>query len=163
MRQQDFMGRWMPESHERHEIFSREYYWSPAHKYFQKDYYEGGQWRRLKNRLSDETIALAMVTGENYFWEEGYDQSKEGTLHILKPCVDIYEKMKMSHSDREGEFIDENGELICFDPSVYQNCKPHLLVRKNDFLRYLSDNGLQVIWTVLGEKNIIWDWSSRRA
>jgi hypothetical protein len=32
--QQDFMGRWMPESSDRYEIFSREYYWSSAHQYF---------------------------------------------------------------------------------------------------------------------------------
>ncbi len=162
MKRQDFLGRWMPESHEKQEIFSREYYWSQAYKYFQRDYYGGNQWQELTSRLRDKTIACVMVTSENYFWDKGTDQSKKGTLNFLKPCADIFNKMKMSYSDKEGEFINENGELICFDPSVYNNCKPHLLVRKNDFLKYLNENKLQVIWALLGEKNIVGDWASNR-
>lgn len=162
MKKQDFLGRWMPESHERHEVFSREYYWSDAYKYFQRDYYGGSPWRKLENRLEDETIASVMVTAENYFWDEGNDRSKDGNLNFLKPCIEIYDKMKMSYSKKEGEFHNKDGELICFDPSVYHACKPHLLVRKVDFLEYLAGSNLRAVWTVLGEKNIIGDWSSQK-
>lgn len=162
MKKQDFLGRWMPESHERHEVFSREYYWSDAYKYFQRDYYEGSPWRKLENRLENKTIASVMVTTENYFWDEGNDRSKEETLNFLKPCTDIYYKMNMLYSKKEGEFHNKNGELVCFDPSVYHACKPHLLIKKVDFLKYLKENNLQIVWNVLGEKNIIGDWSSQR-
>ena len=31
---QNFSGRWMPECREKYELFYREYYWSPAYKYY---------------------------------------------------------------------------------------------------------------------------------
>jgi hypothetical protein len=162
MSRQSFMGRWMPESHERFEVFNREYYWSPAYKYFQKEYYDGGRWRSLMSRKHDKSLAQVIVTCENYFWEEGFDQSKEKPLSFLKPCLDVYEKMGMSCSDKEGEFVNAKGEVICFDPSVYHDCKPSLLVRKQDFLDYLKENELCVVWTVLGEKIVTGDWHSSK-
>lgn len=155
---QSFMGRWMPESQDNYQIFSREYYWSFAHKYFQKEYYDSGQWQNVRNRGSDKTVAQVMVTSESYHWEEEFDESKESTLHILKPCADLYEKLKLVYSDREGEFVDEQGELICFDPSVYHNCKSFLLIQKDNLLKYLQENDLQILWTILGEKIIIGGW-----
>ena len=157
-KRQNFIGRWMHEAHDKSDVFSREYYWSAAYKYFQKEYYSGVQWRNVHNQGSEKTIAQVMVTCESYLWDEEFDASKDSTLHIFKPCADLYEKMKLNYSDREGEFVDKDGTLICFDPATYHNCKSLLLVRKDNLLRYLHENELQIIWTILGEKNIIGGW-----
>jgi hypothetical protein len=104
-----------------------------------------------------------MVTCESYHWEEEFDASKDSTLHILKPCSDLFDKMKLVYSSREGDFTDQSGRLICFDPSAYRNCKSVLLIRKNNLQQYLQENNLQILWTVLGEKNIVGGWAERKA
>jgi len=70
--------------------------------------------------------------------------------------------MKLIYSNREGEFVDKSGKLICFDPSVYHDCKSFLLIKKDNLLKYMRENNLQIIWTVLGEKNIIGGWLARK-
>jgi len=73
---QDFMGRWMPQNSNRYEIFSREYYWSPAHKYFMSEYYEGTKWREIHDKKAGEFIAPVIVPTESFLWEEEFDKSK---------------------------------------------------------------------------------------
>jgi hypothetical protein len=148
--QQDYMGRWMPQNHDKYEIFSREYYWSPAYEYS-----EGTELREVCDPTTDEFIASVRVTTESFLWEEEFDNSKEETIRFLKPCKYIYEKMQLSYSKREGEFTNENGEVVCFAPSVYYNSNSYLLIKKEPFLRFLQENNLKIIWTILGEKNII--------
>lgn len=153
--QQDFMGRWMPESSDRYEIFSREYYWSQAHQYFMNEYYNGLEWRDVIDPNSNQHIAKVIVPTESFLWEEEFDKSKEDAIRFLKPCTNIYRDMNLKYSRKEGEFLNSTNEVICFDTSVYYNSKSHLLIRKIPFLKYLQENKLTIIWTVLGEKQII--------
>ena len=154
-KEQNFMGRWMPESSDRYEIFSREYYWSPAYKYFLTEYYNGNEWKEIFDPRSDKLIDSVIVTTESYLWEEEFDYSKEETLSFLKPCNAIYQGMSLSFSRNEGEFIDENNEKICFAANVNNNSRSFLLIKKKPFLEYLEKKGLDIFWTILGEKQII--------
>lgn len=158
---QDFMGRWMPESSPRHEVFSREYYWSPAYKYFNKEYYGGTEQNEVHDNLTGEFIGEVILTTKDFLWEEEFDKSKEDTISFLKPSKHIFENMKLIFSEKEGEFIDSKGEIICFAPSVYYDSKSYLLIKKKPFIKYLKENKLRIIWTVLGEKNIIGGHSIR--
>jgi len=142
-------------------MFSREYYWSPAYKFFQKEYYDGNEWKKVHGQHDDKTVTKVLVTTESFVWEEEFDYSKEETIRFLKPCSRIYENMNLGYSDKEGIFIDETNEIICFDPSVYYNCKSFLIIKKARMMEYLKENDLQIIWTVLGEKNITGIDSSR--
>ncbi|HAM98633.1 MAG TPA: ATP-binding protein [Marinilabiliales bacterium] len=152
---QDFMGRWMPESTDRYEVFSREYYWSPAHNYFMSEYYGGEEWRDIHDNETGVFIASVMIPTEGFLWEEEFDKSKEETISFLKPCRNIFEGMNLQYSDQEGAFIDNTGEIICFATNVYHNSKSHLIVKKEPFIKYLKKNGLNILWTVLGEKQVI--------
>ena len=67
----------------------------------------------------------------------------------------------MRYANKEGHFIDEGGELICFDPSIYHESNPCLMVRKDKLMEFLSDNNLIICWTLIGEKQIISPISSR--
>jgi len=158
---QDFMGRWMPENSSRYEVFSREYYWSPAYKYFNKEYYNGIELREVHDQETGVYISKVMLTADDFLWEEEFDRSKEDTISFLKPSKHIYENMKMLYSKQEGEFTDENGNVLCFAPSVYNDSKSYLLIKKQPFLNYLKENKLKIIWTVLGEKNIVGGHSNR--
>jgi hypothetical protein len=152
---QDFMGRWMPESSDRYEIFSREYYWSPAHKYFTTEYYGGSEWRDIHDNNTGEFIASVIVPTESFLWEEEFDKSKEETIRFLKPCANIYKGMNLSYSRREGEFLNTKNEMVCFATNVYFNSKSFLLIKKGPLIKYLKENNLKIVWTILGEKQII--------
>jgi hypothetical protein len=128
-KEQNFWGRWMPESRDRYELYSRESYWSPAYNFFQQDYYDGESWQPINDPVTDTKICEVMVTADSYMWEEEFDFSKENTLRVFKPAQHIFQNMKLRYSQREGEFLDSNGELVCFDPSVYFDSKQFRLVR----------------------------------
>lgn len=153
--EQEFMGRWMPESGDRYEMFSREYYWSPAQDYFMTEYYGGTEWTEIHDKESGEYIAEVNVTAQGFLWEEEFDKSKEETISFLKLSPVIHKGMDLKDSQREGEFIDNSEVVQCFAPNVYHDSKSYLLVRKNTFLKFLNENNLNVVWTILGEKQII--------
>lgn len=152
---QEFMGRWMPESGDRYEMFSREYYWSPAQDYFMSEYYGGTEWTDVHDKESGQYIAKVNVTAQGFLWEEEFDKSKEDTINFLKPSTVIHKGLGLKDSQREGEFIDNSNLVQCFAPNVYHDSKSYLLVRKSAFLKFLNENNLKIVWTVLGEKQII--------
>jgi hypothetical protein len=153
--EQDFMGRWMPESGDKYEMFSREYYWSAAQNYFMSEYYGGDEWTEVYDRESGEFVAIVNVTAQGFLWEEEFDKSKDETISFLKPSTIIHKGMDLNYSQREGEFIDNSKVVQCFAPNVYYDSKSYLLVRKHSFLKFLNENNLKIVWTVLGEKQII--------
>lgn len=153
--EQEFMGRWMPENGDRYEMFSREYYWSPAQDYFMTEYFGGTEWTEVHDRKSGEYVAEVNVTAQGFLWEEEFDKSKEETISFLKPSTVIHKGMDLKYSQREGEFMDNSEVVQCFAPNVYHDSKSYLLVRKSSFLKFLNENKLKVVWTILGEKQII--------
>lgn len=153
--EQEFMGRWMPESDDRYEMFSREYYWSPAQDYFMTEYYGGTEWTAVHDKESRKYVAEVNVTAQGFLWEEEFDKSKEETIRFLKPSTVIYKGMNLKYSKREGEFKDNSDVVQCFAPNVYHDSKSYLLVRKGSFFKFLNENKLKVVWTILGEKQII--------
>jgi hypothetical protein len=46
-KEKNFMGRWMPESTNRYQMFSREFYWSAANETFSDPYYSGESWSEI--------------------------------------------------------------------------------------------------------------------
>ncbi|HBS6232288.1 Uncharacterised protein [Klebsiella pneumoniae] len=152
---QNFMGRWMPEATNRYELFNREFYWSEAFKFFRSDYYGGSDWILVTDRESGSNIADVSVTSINYLWEEEFDQSKIESLTFLKPSNLIFEKMGLKSGEVEGSFNDKNGIMVCFAAEAVHASKPCLLVKKEPFLTMLSDNGFEIVWTLLGEKGVI--------
>ena len=71
--------------------------------------------------------------------------------------------MGLVFSKNEGEFLNNQGELICFDPSVNNHSLSFLLIEKDAFLKYLEENRIRLLWVVYGEKNIMSGSSSPTA
>ncbi|WP_198931823.1 AVAST type 2 anti-phage system protein Avs2 [Labilibacter marinus] len=153
--EQDFMGDWMPKTNERSELFNREYYWSPAYKYFETEYYGGIEEQDVNDRNTGEFICKVIVPTEDYGWSKEIDKSKDDSVGFLKPCKRLFEKMNLEYSTNEGEFRNANGELICFDTHVYNNTKSYFLIKKDSFVEFLEENKLRIVWSILGEKQII--------
>lgn len=152
---QHFMDRWMPEGANRYQLFNREFYWSEAFQFFKSDYYGGSDWTSVSDQESRVKIADVSVTSVNYLWEEEFDNSKIETLRFLKPSHLIFEKMGLKSGEIEGSFNDKNGTMVCFAAEAVYASKAHLLVKKEPFLTMLSDNGFEIVWTLLGEKGVI--------
>lgn len=152
---QNYMGRWMPEGTDRYQLFNREFYWSEACQFFKSDYYSGSDWTTVSDQESGAKIADVSVTSINYLWEEEFDKSKIETLSFLKPSNLIFEKMGLTSGDIEGSFKDHNGTMVCFSAEAIHASKAHLLVKKEPFLKMLNENGFEIIWTLLGEKDVM--------
>lgn len=137
-----------------YEVFSREFYWS--------DSYRDITHRTddiLENEVQDKNgnihIYKTIMTTNGYLWESSSDHSKESAISFLKPSKYLFENMDLKFSLKEGEFVDKAKNLICFDPSVHNDSHPYLLVKMKPFYEFLKRNNLKLVWSILGEKNII--------
>lgn len=154
-KKQDFMGRWMPESTSRYQMFSREYYWSVANETFNTSYHCGESWSEVYDKSAREIIGKVAVTAIDYRWEQAYDASKESNISFYKPTEILFKLLDLQYSKIEGQLLSKDGQMICFDPCTTHPTHSCLLVRKSDLMTKLEENSLNIFWTVLGEKLII--------
>lgn len=147
---QSFWNNWMPDAKGHYQMFNREFYWSDTYAFFQNPYYGFEEW----SEINDSYPHKIGLTISKYYWESGYDYSKKDSLSMNKPSNILFEGMKMRYSTREGHFVDQNEEIICFDPSIYHESNPYLMVRKDKLIQFLSENNLTICWTLIGEKQI---------
>jgi len=155
-KKQNFGNDWMPRNKGHHQIFNREFYWSTAYSYFQNPYYGFSEWTEIDSYQSNGKYPYKVgLTTAKYYWEEEFDYSKKSSLNMQKPSKILFEGMSMRYSEKEGCFIDENGEVICFDPSIYNESNSYLMVRKDKLTEFLSKNNLTICWTIIGEKQVI--------
>ncbi|MBU7046922.1 MAG: ATP-binding protein [Theionarchaea archaeon] len=150
---QDFMGSWMPESRDLYGVFLGELFWSPACKYYFPEYSSIGEWTRgYDERVPKEVL----VTSEEYSWgHENYDCSLDDVISIYLPARWLVQHMGLRWNGLEGKFSNQEGELVALDPSVQVPGPAALLINRDIFLRFLNDNGYDILWTILGKKNII--------
>ncbi len=157
-RKQHFMGRWMPESHELTGVFLGEFFWSSAFKYKHHDrlYYNHEGWTRQSERDDRQIPKEVLVATDQYMQEfGGEDYSIDDTIKIYLPAKLIAESMKLHWNGVEGHFSDEKNNLIAFDPSVKESGPGALLINRDAFIKFLNDNGYDILWTIIGEKRFI--------
>ena len=154
-RDKNFMGRWMPESGSRHELFSREYYWSPACESFRKQDYREYTWSEIHDQKTRKFIGKVAITAVDYLWEEQFDASKDSAISFYKPTEIIFNLLDLQYSKVEGQLLSKEGQIVCFDPCAIHPTHSCLLVRKDDLMQKLEENDLNIFWTVLGEKLIM--------
>ena len=144
----NFFGRWMPENRECIEVFDREYYWSDA-------FYSSCGSDLWEDLVEDSSIIGQVgIVNYHYFWENEQDFSKESTLSYLKPSRLLCNLLKIHPNEYDEKYSNQMGEIICIDPSVDGKGNSSLLVRKDEMLDTLDENGLDIFWTILGEKYI---------
>jgi hypothetical protein len=142
-------------SKSRYQMFSREYYWAAANKTFSNNYYGGNEWDELHDRKLGKYICNTAQTAIQYLWEEEFDASKEGAITYYKPTELLFRLLDLQYSNVEGQLLNTKKEMICFDPSAITPTLRCLLVKKNDLLKVLKENDLEIIWTLVGEKLMI--------
>lgn len=144
-----------PSQRSLHQIFSREYYWSPAFKFFSKPYYDGEDWCQVTKSRYKDVITKVHRTTEFFNWEEEFDCSKETAIQYCYPTQIIKDGLNLKYSSKDGEFIDNEGNVVCLDPSVNNKSISGVLVKKKTLLEWLDQNNLAIIWNVYGKKQII--------
>jgi hypothetical protein len=149
MRQQNFWGRWMPESSSQTGVFMGEFHWASAYKAVD-NYYNGNPgWGRDGQRELPVPIAQ---TSALYLRERGYDCSIEESVNVRLPTKTLANAMGLHWSGKDGRFNDANSALTVYDPTA-ASAGPHaLLVRREALEKCLSDQNLGLVWMVFGGK-----------
>lgn len=138
----------MPESREVYHAYLGEFFWAPS---VSADYDPEG-WE-----TNDRTPCPVRVTSAGYLWEKGYDKSVDDVVRIALPSRWMWRDMNLNWRGVEGRYFDRSGNLVCFDPSVGEEGPSALLFRPDALTKLLEERGLALIWTVLGEKQILTD------
>lgn len=150
----DDWGNWVglanrrfPDSGDFHGVFLGEFYWARAFGF--EDY---STWVSAKGSGKSKIL----VTTERYVHESsGYDCSVDDTVSILLPTKFIVDEMGLTWKGAAGCLFDQNGSIVASDPSVNQRGPSVSLISRDAFEKFLEDHGLQVVWTLIGEKIIV--------
>lgn len=155
---QNYFNRWMPESHEFYECYLGEYPWAPAFTIFYTPYFNRSGWSdEARNGQGPRIPAKILVTDDAYLSSGSHtDCSTDDGVRVKLPCKWIIDKMQLSQPNIDGRFYDKNGDLISFDPRVYDDDFPSVvLINKTAFSKFLESQGYAMFWTFLSEKMIV--------
>ncbi|AHG65395.1 hypothetical protein [Advenella mimigardefordensis] len=137
----------LPEFHLDSSYFLGEYPWHPKLQ-DQDDWVGGSHWNGLS--------VSVRPTCAHYLSERGgYDYSIDETVRIELPAPWLAKEMGLRLQDgQKPTFVDVDGEICFFDPSVIEPGYQAALVDRDAFLAMLDRKGLAAIWVVAGEKGV---------
>ena len=152
-KKKNWMGRWMPESHESYDFFLGEFFWSPVFKIQDCSYYG---WQRRTRMGKGKIPAEILVANDKYTQgSTGFDCSINENMFIDLPCRFLANSMNLEWPGVEGIWYNGKGQLVAFDPSVRSQGPGVLLFRRDSLLEFLNHQKLTLFWTLLGEKRMI--------
>ncbi len=139
----------MPYDNQNTHIFSGEYPDSIACK---DNFINYNKWEKI-----EEFNFQIKNTSASFLCEYEYDYSMDGnSFSFYVPEKWLIDEMKLKHSGEDSIFVNDDNNPIFFDPglSTQFKGKSALLVKKDEFLRFLDENNYSVFWTMTGEKLI---------
>lgn len=154
-KRQHFMGRGMPESHEFYHVYLGEYPWAPAFLYHYIPYYHHDGWTH--GGRDKKIPAKVLVTDDEYLSSgSSIDCSTNEAISVKLPAKYIVDAMNLIQTYTDGRFFNKKGDLVAYDPNVFDESMPrHVFIRKDKLCDFLKRKGLALFWTLLGEKNMI--------
>jgi hypothetical protein len=145
----------LPEHSSQYTIFKGEYFNSRAYEAHATEYYGLNEWVTISSQDTGVEAGSISLASNQYYWEASPDASKESSIAFGIPGKILKEGLKLIASSRDGYFIDDNDEIVAFDPSVEHKCYQYCLIRKDVLCAYLKQHNLRLIWIVIGEKQVI--------
>jgi DNA replication protein DnaC len=142
-------GRWMPESRDMYGVFVGEFPWAKTAIQYtnQEEFWENGD---------NELPVPVIVTAVNYYREStSHDCSIDESISALMPSAWLIQKMGLHWSGGNFRYVDSNNDLIALDPSVEEAGAKVVLISKEKLVNFLEENKLVLIWTVLGERQLV--------
>jgi chromosomal replication initiation ATPase DnaA len=154
-KQQHFMRGWMPESHEFYNVYLGEYPWSPAFLYHNIPYYHHDGW--VDGSRDRKIPARILVTDDQYLSSgSSIDCSTSRAISVKLPAKFLVDEMELAQNYVDGRFFDKDGNLVAFYPPVFDEKAPScVLIRKDKLVNFFQVKKYNLVWTLLGEKNII--------
>ena len=159
----DFLKRRMPKSPKIYpsEMYLGEYGWSPAFEKFKKSQDSSQNARIWVNAESDDSFA-AQPAAIGYIAESNtFDGSIENSYSLRLPNEDYIAGNALKWAGKGADFVNSQGDLVAFDPSVDEDGPGALLLRKDLLLDYLAQEGLALCWEVIVERIIVGDNHAR--
>ncbi|WP_044418568.1 hypothetical protein [Halarcobacter anaerophilus] len=151
----------MPKSNNIQKTFLREYPNSKAYEYFDNYYYEQIDWDDDFEGRTGQIPCKILLTSTSYYNEgRSYDKSVKEGFEIGLPNKWFTNHMNLKQTLNDGEWIDENRNVIFFDPSIDSCCTTEynengvLVSDKKLFLEYLEQNNYTMVWIMWGEKQV---------
>jgi len=120
-------------------LFNREKFWSPAYIDIHKN--EKTIWESIQNTEYKVIVATEAARGTIEDDKSGANRS------YTIPCKFIFEDLKLQYAHIDGTLKKPNGDVI-----VLNNNNKGVLIRKKELTQFLDNNGLDIIWTLRGEK-----------
>lgn len=100
---------------------------------------------------------VSFTISQTYTWDKEYDfTSNDNCKNIRKPSFDLFNYFKLVYKEYDNCLYTEDGNLACFNKNGI------LYFRKKLILQFLKKNNLRLIWTILGEKNIIGNYETEK-
>ena len=158
-RQVNFKGSWMPEPSDETRIFLGEHGWSPA--FLDRQEVDTDTVVQTRPEMPDCPTSVYLTAFE-YLNESGdYDCSLQNSHTFVVPERMLIDGMDIRWGGGDCDFFDADGHLGAFasDPS---GSTTSLLVREDLFRQFLERERLALVWTVLGEKELIGGQGARR-
>ena len=123
--------------------------WSPAFESLTRSYEGIDGWTELQAGCP---VSVQAATLEHLTESSGFDCSVDDSFALQLPCQQLVAGLGLSWSGTGADYVDTDGNLAAFDPTVHEEGPSALLIREDLLRRYLSDRGLAVCWMVQGEK-----------
>lgn len=133
-------------------IFLGEFVWSPAFESLTRSYEGIDGWTELGAGCP---VSVQAAPLERLTVSSGFDCSVDDSFTLQLPCQQLVSGLGLKWSGTGADYLDSDGKLAAFDPTVYEEGPSALLIREDLLKRYLSDHGLAVCWMVQGEKLVI--------
>jgi len=152
-KEQDFWNRWMPESNEFYYLYYGEF---PDTLAFRS--YGHQDWIDPPDTPKEKQCPVRLLVANDEYAQEGNtnDRSVNEGFRIQTPAKYLYDAIKLKTGLNNGEYVtSDTGEITFKDPSVQESGPGALLANKKLLKKFLDDNNLTIVWTVIGEKMLI--------
>ena len=115
---------------------------------------------KVENLIREEKVTIdigkILNSTQCMIWSEQYDGSKTNNISIKHPCAKLIKDLKLKQDEYDGYYYNQEGELVSFDSEL---TKQHagLVIKKNEFDKFLSNNNYKFVWFVKAEKDVLDD------
>ncbi|MDT3408422.1 UNVERIFIED_CONTAM: hypothetical protein QE387_002739 [Pseudacidovorax intermedius] len=115
--------------------------------------------KRLHSEINGKNIS-GYQTSMNYVYYKEKDFSLKENVYIKRPTKYLFNLLDIHFRDNEYELYNQDNKLVVFNPAIkFQEGNDCLLVDKEHLLKKLAEKDLEIIWLVLGAKEVIGDMS----
>lgn len=148
---QGLEGRRFHENSSINRIYNHEYYWSSLYNDFVESRgYSNIPFSIRKYSNPDIIIDPAYL---QYSQESGEDYSDyEESYSMYMPNKLLFDGMGLKFTNKDGQWVNEEGEIICIDNYICSGGHAALLIRKDKLLDYLNQEGKRIFWPILIER-----------